>query len=273
MKKLAACVISLGVAGSAIADQYHLEGFAGFTTGEALETIDYDSYAVGLTGYWNFMEEEGGVSLENGPYGESGFLSRASSITGIHAEADIGTRDVSIGEIRLVIGEGTIFEVAGSDNPDFYSVAIGSYWGENSASVVRLTRIETDADPVSGLDADPLLVEVDTHSVVSFGEQTAAFDLVLGWVTADEIKDGRAETGFSPLVEAGATFYPTENVGVGANFSWAEIQGIDTLSYNLSAEYFITPRLGIAGGFFYQKLGDGIGTANEAWSISVTGRL
>ena len=271
MKKTMLGMFSLLAAGSTAADQYHIEASAEYNSGEFQETIDYDSYAVSLTGYWNFVGEDTGVSLDEGTYSEAGFLSQASSLTVIHAEADIGTDDISSVDARLVFGEGSILEFSGSDNPDSYSIAFGSYWGENSATVVRLSKIDTD--PLNGVDSDPLKVEVDTHTYVDLGDTALSYDVVIGWATADTLKNGSSETDFSPVLGGGFTYYPIKNLGLGAALNWNELEGVDVFTYSAGAEYFVIPRLSISVSYLFQDAGDSIGEHNEAFSISLTGRI
>jgi len=263
----------------AFADQYFSELTLGYADTEVY-SLDVEIWSATLTGYFNFVESDYGVSLESGPYSEAGFSSRASSLSYTCFDVefeDLCSADVYDSELRLVVGEGGIFEVrVDRVNPvvDSYSAALGAYWGENSATVVRLGFDETDFNLVTGVDADSYSVEIDTHGVIENDSATFAYDVSIGWTVVDTLNEkGQVEDDFSPLLGGGFTYYPNRQTGIGVSASWTDVADVDTFTYGFQAEYFIAPRLGIAVGYARQEQSNGIGTSLESWAVVLTGRL
>lgn len=261
------------------ADQYFSELTLGYSDGE-IYSVDTEIWSGTLTGYFNLIESEPGVSLDSGPYSEAGFSSRASSLSYTYSDAEfdnLGSAEVYDTELRLVVGLGGIFEVrvdGGDTVADTYSAALGAYWGENSATVVRLGFVEADFNSETGVDADAYSVEIDTHGVIETDSLTFAYDVTFGWAVVDTLNEnGKPEDDFSPVLGGGLTYYPNRQTGIGVQANWNDLAGVDTFTYSLYSEYFILPRIGIAAGYTKQEQSNGIGTSVESWTVALTGRL
>lgn len=276
-KKLLIGCIAWMLFAPTFADKYSAEINLGYAKNDLRSAPDITSYFVQQTIYADFINSTFGIDYGKGAFAEASFLSRGSSFslardnsyldgTGIEAQT-------SSGAVRLVVGNGSIIEFSVLDNPNIYSVGFGAYFSENADILVSLTRAEGPIDSNQ--------VSIQSHIYQQLNSVSLAYDVLVGWITADELQSsgmsnmsvGTSENSISAVIEGGVTFYAGRNFGLGVNAGWTDAFGIDTFTYSANAEFFITPRFAIDFGYFSNEIGRGIGQLSETLSVSLTGRI
>jgi hypothetical protein len=123
---------------------------------------------------------------------------------------------------------------------DIYGIGIGKYIAENTRLMLDYVHTETDIDVgVSSVSADSELVNLGLFHVQELGNNTY-YDVSLDVANIDP--DGGDD---SQVYSTSATYYFTSHVGVGVDISYVDGDDIDSTSYGISGEWFITENFAI----------------------------
>lgn len=262
MKLRYASALALSMAVSAHAETYRVELNAGFGQGEfdwGSSNIDYDALILGGTLYFS------DVDTGSGPLSEAAFLDKASSLGVQRVEVSVdGSSEDSTDTLvdgRFVLSNDFIIEASFSraeaagfdDEDDTYSLGLGTYINDNSDIVATYTGSnDTEIDTLA----------VDYHTLIENGGAAWGIDLGAGYI------DGPVDSGH--LLNAGATYYPNANFGIGVNVTLTSVGDYDTTTTLVSAEYFFTSNF--AGELVY-SVSDYDEAEDSLFAAAVTARF
>lgn len=124
---------------------------------------------------------------------------------------------------------------------DIYEVGVGKYIAENTRLMLDYAHIETDVD-LGAIDtsSDTELVNIGLFHVQELGDDTY-YDVSLDVAHIDP-DDGDDSQAYS----LGATYYFTSHIGLGIDISHVDGGDIDTTSYGISGEWFVTDKFSIS---------------------------
>lgn len=124
---------------------------------------------------------------------------------------------------------------------DIYGVGIGKYIAQNTRLMLDYFHTETDTDfGVFDTSSDSELVNVGLFHVQELGDDTY-YDVSLDVAHIDP-DDGDDSQAYS----LGATYYFTSHIGVGVDVSHVDGDDIDTTSYGISGEWFVTDNFSVS---------------------------
>lgn len=216
---------------SAQAD-YQFEANVGYFQGD-VENADFDGYALAAT---IFFES---VDTSKGPLSEASFLDKSSGISLAFGTTEFddfdNEEDISSVSGRFVLSNDFIIE---ADYTDFdfdtsFTIGFGKYLTESSDILISYTTFD---------DVDFNVLDLAFHSVNGLtGPASIAYDLGASYIDADN------ETGFG--LNAGLTFYPTSQLGLGISGSYSSVDDTDVTTIELGAEYFFNEN--VAGSLTY----------------------
>lgn len=283
-KTLSVLMVSAAMTASPLllAEGYRLElrGFLG--EGEGLGN-DLETAGGQITAYWNNVNDIRGVSVSDGAYAEAAFLSRASHLSFSQRETDSDggeDSDLRVLDARIAFDNDIVFEVSSTEGPlesfgpdaTRITLGIGSYWGENSLTTLRVASAETDVDLDSGIDSDPLTIQVATHGYRALEQGAISYDIDLGMISADVLEEGESVNQVRPTLGAGITYFLNDKFGVGASTNWSNLGDNDHFEYAAKISFYIEPRIGVALEYGGERKSD-IGELSEEWTVSLIGRF
>ncbi|MDX2348875.1 MAG: porin [Porticoccus sp.] len=142
---------------------------------------------------------------------------------------------------------------------DSYGVGVGKYIAKNTRLMLDYVYTETDIDVgVADTSTDSDVVNLGLFHVQELGSGTfydASVDVA--YLDSDDGDDAQAYS-------VSTTYYFSPSVGVGVNLSHIDGDDIDTTSYGVSGEWFITDNFSIDVSYLRSKVDD-----SESGSILV----
>lgn len=124
---------------------------------------------------------------------------------------------------------------------DIYGIGVGRYIAQNTRLMLDYVHTETDVDfGVVDTSSDTELVNVGLFHVQELGNDTY-YDVSLD-ITNIDPDDGDDSHAYS----LGATYYFTSHIGLGFDISHVDGDDIDTTSYGVSGEWFMTDNFSIS---------------------------
>lgn len=123
---------------------------------------------------------------------------------------------------------------------DIYGIGVGKYIAQNTRLMLDYFHTETDIDfGVVDTSSDSELVNIGLFHVQELGDDTY-YDASLDIAHIDP-DDGDNSQAYS----ASATYYFTSHIGLGIDVSHVDGDDVDTTSYGISGEWFITENFAI----------------------------
>lgn len=241
MKKLMlGTAIAVLASSVATAQDYQFEVGVGYVDGDN-GGLDYDGYGINARAHLDK------VDTSKGPLNEAAFLDKSSFIdlTWATAEADFpGAESIdTIGLSGRFVTEGNvIIEAAYVDidgDETIMNIGAGTYLNDNMDVVFSYqTYDESDENSLNGR----------LHAINALeGETSLAYDLGLTYI----LDDGFDESAYG--ISAGADYYLNKALSFGAGLSLVKYDNGDTSAFDVRANYFVTPVIGL--GLSYTTLG------------------
>ena len=243
MKRLftstAVCLIACNLA---TADTYETE-----VTGEYIQLddsffgvpLDADGFSIGGTYYLDPVDNS------HGPLAEASFLDRASGISLDFASLSEDATDIdasahNISGHFVSKDTGWLFGIGfvnvDIDNPDLdadqLSLTLGRYISENTSITFGWDHLEL-GEGDDQLDVDSYQIAVKHVAKHSSGMDHSV-EAFLGGVNLEGVEENGLTYGGS------YTLYPSRNFGIGASLAITDSEGLDTTSYSVFADWFIT---------------------------------
>jgi len=258
---------------SAQAD-YQFEANVGYIRGDVdfdfdfdfdVDNVDFDGYTLAATA---FLES---VDTSKGPLSEASFLDKSSNISIAFSttEFDDVDNDVSAISGRYVLSQDFIVEAGYTDldSDTSFTIGFGKYLTNSSDILISYTKFD---------NSDANLLDLAFHSVNDLtGPTSIAYDLGASYIDADD------ETGFR--LNAGLTYYPTKQLGLGISGSYSSIEDTndtedtddtDITKIELGAEYFFNENVAGSLAFSTQDNSDGFGSVTvDTFTLAMTARF
>ena len=239
-----------------VADTYRWEinAAAGVTNWDyGQDDGDVDTF--GVNGSFYFKP----VNTSKGPLGEAAFLDHSSSVTlgYVYTDADdivedldgdqyaINGRYVLDADIPLIF-EGSYQRDEPNDaEVDTYTLGLGAYITDNTTLVITYA----DADVDDGGDTDGWQAAVD--HVWTWTDGGFKLGGNIGYINVDDGDD-------IDVYNIAATWYITDNLGVGISTGYTDFANNEFLSTDLSVEWFITNNIALTALVGYAESDDDI---------------
>lgn len=257
--------LALCAAVSAQADNFQLEVNAGWAQGTVdvgVAEADYDGYIWSGTIFFSEVDTRGG------PWREAAFMDKEGSLsltqTDFSDEDDLGETTTSINGrflsddyiLELGVDQISYGEGYEDDEEHIFSLGFGAYLNDHSDIVATYSRSsDTEIDALA----------VNYHNVIQ--RASSAWGIDLGG-TYLEVPD---ESGFG--LTAGAIYYPTPKLGIGASVDVLSIGDYETQTFTALAEYFINSTFAGTLSYSYETLDDGLEIDDSMVAVSVKARF
>jgi len=191
------------------------------------------------------------VDTSKGPLGEAAFLDHASNITlgFTDGEVDLTSGGDEDGQTYTLqsryVAEGPGWQLSGwlvdlgferqepgDQEVDLYNLGIGKYITPNTTLVLGYEKVNVN----NGGDVDRWGVAVDHFFALSSGGIKARAN---GGKTVVSGLDDPTTWGL------GATWYPNNNWGIGADYTLEDFSGYEVDGYSVNVEWFITENFAV----------------------------
>lgn len=230
------------VTGDKYIDTYRWEIRGDYTHGEwsgnGFDDTETDQFGIG--GSWYFQP----VDTTLGPRSEAAFLDHASDITIGYQYSEVDDNGIDIDgdkygiSGRYVLGSGIILEAAFQrDEPieaeiDTYRLSAGYYLTDTTSLIIDYA----DADADEGGDTDGWNARVEHFW--GFSNGGLKLEGNYGFINVDDADD-------IDLYGLGATWYITQDFGIGASYDNRDFGQLESENYSLFAEWFVTRNIAV----------------------------
>lgn len=270
MKKLLLVAAIAAISTTAVADEYRVQGTAGYVNDEISKNIDLTTYTLGGAYYLAPVDDS------NGPKAEAAFLDKASSVhagwgrTTLEIDGtDFSPKFDEDGDVwalggRYITDSGFILEADYAateiDNSDVEGFGVGIGYYLTDASSITLSYGHTEVDD---LDSDE---DIWSAGYKQLFNNKFGLDLDLTYADVESGDDAYGITG-------DLDYYINDNFSVGGVLGYvtSDDDYSEAAIYGVKAEYFFNSHIAFNAGYTVSTPEEG--DDNEVWNIGLTGRF
>lgn len=191
------------------------------------------------------------VDHGDGPLSERAFLDKAASVALEYSEEspDIGESVDTIGiDARFVTSTDTIIsleyitvDTVDDRGFDIFGVGVGRYLDNQTTFLGMFQRTDVDDAAIDSISLNLRKVE-EGGAVGSVVAYEGSFGILM---VSDDF--GNDENGFEFV--ARATYFPTEQLGIGGGLAYRDIDDFDSTIFGADIEYFLNEPISLSAGF------------------------
>ena len=270
MKKILLVAAIAAISTTAVADEYRVQGTAGYVSDEISKNIDLTTYTLGGAYYLAPVDDS------NGPKAEAAFLDQASSVhagwgrTTLKIDGtDFSPKVDEDGDVwalggRYITDSGFILEADYAateiDNSDVEGFGVGIGYYLTDASSITLSYGHTEVDD---LDSDE---DIWSAGYKQLFNNKFGLDLDLTYADVESGDDAYGITG-------DLDYYINDNFSVGGVLGYvtSDDDYSEAAIYGVKAEYFFNSHIAFNAGYTVSTPEEG--DDNEVWNIGLTGRF